>query len=64
MDTMNAKEISLHGTSNDHVNFCKLWPAAKPGLEALVLIIKNPIVKGAINLIINAGDSISANVCK
>jgi len=63
MEKINAKEISLHGTSSDHVNFCKLWPAAKTGLEALVTIIKNPIVKGAINLIINAGDSISKNVC-
>ena len=60
---MNAKEISLQGTASDHVNFCTLWPPAKVGLEALIVIIKNPFVKGAINLIISAGDAIAAKVC-
>lgn len=44
-------------------NFCTAWPLAKPGLEILRDIIKNPIAKAAIGIVISAGDAVSSKVC-
>lgn len=63
MATMKAKDISLVGTSTDKSKFCEAWPLAKEGLTLLEGIVKNPFVKGAIHLIINAGDAIAKSIC-
>ena len=38
-------------------NFCSLWPAAKPALQALLGVVSNPLVKVAITTVIAAGDA-------
>ena len=43
--------------------FCQLWPQARTGLELLQGIIKNPIAKGAIGVVIAAGDAVSQSIC-
>lgn len=63
MSEINVNYVTLEGTSSDHSKFCKNWPLAKQGLELLLAIVKNPIVKGAIRLIISAGDAIAGNIC-
>ena len=39
------------------VNFCSLWPTAKPILQQLATVVKNPLVKIAIRTVIAAGDA-------
>ena len=63
----NAKAISLdkpEGEADATNNFCTVWPTAKPGLEMLRDLIKNPFVKVSISAVIAAGDAVSSRVCK
>ncbi len=43
--------------------FCDGWPATKVTLESVSLLIKNPIVKLIIGIVINAGDALSTKIC-
>jgi hypothetical protein len=43
--------------------FCEIWPKAKEGLELLQKVIKNPIAKLAIEIVIAAGDAVSKKIC-
>jgi hypothetical protein len=50
-------------------NFCKVWPAARQGLEILKDIISvvpgvSIFAKGAIAVVIAAGDAASGALCK
>ena len=63
MERMNIQDISLNESGNLKQEFCKLWPSVKNGLELLAKLVKNPIAKGAINLVISAGDTISSSIC-
>lgn len=63
MAKMNVKDISLKANATEKSKFCELWPPAKVGLQALATIVKNPVVKGAIQLIITAGDAIAKTIC-
>ncbi len=57
-----SKDISLTGKKS--VDFCAVWPGAKKALELLRDIIKNPIAKGAISVVIAAGEAVSKEICK
>ncbi len=61
----NSKDISLEkaGVASQG-KFCEVWPQAKTGLTLLQGIIKNPIAKAAIGIVIGAGDAVSKTVCK
>jgi hypothetical protein len=43
--------------------FCEIWPKVKEGLELLQKIIKNPIAKAAVGIVIGAGDAVAKNLC-
>ncbi|MBK6773323.1 MAG: hypothetical protein IPG78_14600 [Ignavibacteria bacterium] len=58
-----AKKISLEGSKAERIDFCSAWPPAKQGLELLRSIVTNPIAKGAISLVIAAGDAVSSQIC-
>lgn len=51
----NVKDVSL-SASPESVNFCNYWPAAKTGLQLMEQIIKNPVVKGVIKMLVELGD--------
>jgi hypothetical protein len=62
--TGNANDISLvlpKGVAKN--KFCDVWPGAKTALELLQGIIKNPIAKAAIGIVIAAGDAVSSRIC-
>ena len=62
--TSNAKDISLVSAPAGSKNkFCEVWPAAKTGLELLQSIVKNPIAKAAIGIVVAAGDAVSSKIC-
>ncbi|MBC7935814.1 MAG: hypothetical protein H7Y86_10735 [Rhizobacter sp.] len=63
MITENAGDISMVSAAGSKNKFCDLWPNAKTGLELLQGIIKNPIVKVSIGVIIAAGDAVASRVC-
>ncbi len=44
--------------------FCKSWPAAKQVLQVLQRILKDPITKAIIGIVIEAGDALSGAICK
>ena len=58
-----VEDISLSSSAHDSKNFCELWPGGKQALQALQGIIKNPIAKGAIGIVIAAGDAVAAKKC-
>lgn len=64
MKAMNVSDISLEGTRDAQEQFCKIWPSVKTGLQLLVGIVKNPIVKAAIEVVIKGGDAIASSICK
>ena len=43
--------------------FCQYWADAKRGLDLLSAIVKNPIVKWIVIIVISLGDSVSEKVC-
>jgi hypothetical protein len=53
----NIKDVSLSADPSS-VNFCQAWPAAKAGLEILEKIVKNPFLKGTIEMLIKLGDGL------
>lgn len=62
--TSNAKDISLVAAPAGSKNkFCEVWPGAKTALELLQGIVKNPIAKAAIGVVIAAGDAVSSKIC-
>jgi hypothetical protein len=58
----NADDISLSSAAGGH-NFCDLWPGGRQALQALQEIIKNPVAKGAVGIVIAAGDAVSKKKC-
>lgn len=57
-------DISLaKNTATQKGKFCKVWPEAKQALTLLQAIIKNPIAKAAIGIVIGAGDAVAKTVC-
>lgn len=62
--TTNATDISLvSAPAAAKSKFCEIWPKAKEGLKLLQDIIKNPIAKGAIGIVIAAGDAVASRIC-
>jgi hypothetical protein len=59
----NANDINLIRDGHTSVDFCKLWPDVKPGLELLQKVLKDPIAQAAVALVINAGDAVSSKIC-
>ncbi len=60
---MNVNHITLDVSDDKKQKFCQAWPMVKSGLLMLEDLVKNPIAKGAIKLVITAGDTISASIC-
>jgi len=63
MPQMDAKNITLQGSDEKKKKFCDAWPMVKSGLEMLSELVKNPIAKGPIKLVITAGDTIAGSIC-
>ena len=60
----NVNDISLVSAPVGSKNqFCEIWPGAKTALELLQGIIKNPIAKGAIGIVMAAGDAVASKIC-
>lgn len=59
-----ANDISLSAApAQGKEQFCKLWPTAKPALEHLRDLVKNPVVKTVIGTVIRTGDAVAGLVC-
>jgi len=62
--TGNAKDISLlPAPAGSKTTFCEVWPGAKKALELLQGLVKNPIAKAAIGIVIAAGDAVASKIC-
>ena len=59
----NAGDISLDNAAAGSPRFCELWPGGKQALQALLEVVKNPIAKAAINIVVAAGDAVSGKIC-
>lgn len=59
----NNRDITLVNVDKGKTEFCKIWPQAQEGLNVLEGIIKNPIAKAAIGIVIAAGDAVSKSIC-
>jgi hypothetical protein len=67
MDTkeiiQNREAISLEGSVEAKSQICAIWPNVKSGLTLLQGLIKNPIAKAAIGIVIAAGDAVTSQIC-
>lgn len=61
-DVSYSENVTVQGRNAKDV-FCNGWPAAKTVLESIAAMIKNPIVKVIIGIVIKAGDALSAKIC-
>ena len=43
--------------------FCENWDNSKKGLELVIVMVKNPIVKLIVNIVIAVGDGIQSKIC-
>jgi hypothetical protein len=60
---VNSNSITLENLSANQSKFCQVWPSAKEALTFLQNMVKNPIAKAAIGIVIAAGDAVSKQVC-
>jgi hypothetical protein len=58
-----GKDITLENVEKKQKKFCEVWPNAKIGLELLIEMTKNPMVKGVIGIVIAGGDVVAKKVC-
>lgn len=65
MTNVSMDEEAIHeesGKPAKHV-FCNNWDNARIGLEAIRTIVKNPIVKVIVGMVITLGDSAKSKFC-
>ncbi len=55
--SLDPKELSSDTAAASGINFCSMWPTAKPILQQLAGVISSTMVKFAINTVISAGDA-------
>lgn len=60
--SINAEAVTGTGQSAKNV-FCQSWPVAKTVLEAISNMIKNPMIKVSIGIIIRVGDAMHERIC-
>lgn len=56
-------EAKAEGGSKAKEIFCDKWDEARAALDLIVLMVKNPIVKLIVTLVIAVGDGIKTKVC-
>lgn len=54
---LDPRELAADKAAVSQINFCALWPTAKPILQQLAAVISSTIVKFAITTVISAGDA-------
>ena len=54
---LDTRELALDKQAASAINFCSLWPTAKPILQQLSSVISSSMVKFAITTVIAAGDA-------
>jgi hypothetical protein len=59
----NAADISLVSSTSTNKKFCEIWPSVKSGLQILQGIVKNPIAKATIGIVIATGDAVAGRIC-
>lgn len=61
---LDMKNVSFEENTEEKQNaFCGIWETAKPALELMTAILKNPIAKFVIDLVISVGDRVKEKVC-
>lgn len=56
------KEVATPDAATKNL-FCTDWPVAKKVLQALQNLLKNPIAKAAIGIVLEAGDALQGALC-
>jgi hypothetical protein len=63
LDDVSFDSAAVVNGENAKDIFCKDWASAKKVLTAAQTMIKNPIVKMIIGILINVGDGLQKNIC-
>ncbi len=58
-----SKDAKLKGESAKDI-FCKNWGSARDALEAIRELVKNPVVKLIISILISTGDGLKSSICR
>jgi hypothetical protein len=68
-DLNNLENVSLDMDATSHNGervtevFCDNWENSKKGLELVSAMVKNPIVKLIVSIVISVGDGIQQKIC-
>jgi hypothetical protein len=54
---LDQRELAADKVAVAQINFCSVWPTAKPILQQLLTVVSSTIVKFAINTVIAAGNA-------
>ncbi len=54
--TFNFNDVSVDEKALDRSKFCQIWPKVREGLEILQKVVKNPVLKLAVQALIEVGD--------
>lgn len=65
LDDVTLDKEAVHPDSGElaREGFCASWPASKLAIEKMQAMVKNPIVKFVIGIVITVGDGIAARLC-
>ena len=68
-DLENLENVTLDLEAKDESHkvkdiFCEHWAQSRKGLQLVTLMVKNPIVKLIVNIVINIGDGIKDKICE
>ena len=68
-DLENLENVSLNLEAEHHNGekakdiFCEHWANSKKGLELVYTMVKNPVVKLIVTIVIAVGDGIQSKIC-
>jgi len=65
LDNVSLDLEATHPTTGNKIKdtFCHDWGKGRPVVEGLIEVVKNPIVKLLIRLVLNLGDGVKAKIC-
>ncbi len=63
LDKIDIENISLVENKPARDIFCKGWDTAKIVLESIQAMVKNPIVKVILGIVVRVGDSLEEKFC-
>lgn len=63
LDNVSLDMEAEHNGEKAKEVFCNYWEGTRRGLELLMAMVKNPIAKGIIMIVLAVGDGVQNKIC-